>query len=113
MYQLSKLKIIQSKFFLINNRYIISYSAVFGKILGGLIFCFLCLVRKENVQFKDTYVFDFIDKNNINTEKDLKNQMIDNIIKFLNELGPGFSLVGKEYKLNTPSDEDFYIDLLM
>ena len=52
-------------------------------------------------------------KNNINTEKDLKNQMIDNIIKFLNELGPGFSLVGKEYKLNTPSDEDFYIDLLM
>lgn len=66
-----------------------------------------------NELFKDTYVFDFIDKNNINTEKDLKNQMIDNIIKFLNELGPGFSLVGKEYKLNTPSDEDFYIDLLM
>ena len=66
-----------------------------------------------NELFKDTYVFDFIDKNNLNTEKDLKNQMIDNIIKFLNELGPGFSLVGKEYKLNTPSDEDFYIDLLM
>ena len=39
--------------------------------------------------------------------------MIDNIIRFLNELGPGFSLVGKEYKLNTPSNEDFYIDLLM
>ena len=63
--------------------------------------------------FKETYVFDFIDKNNIKTEKDLKNQMIDNIIIFLNELGPGFSLVGKEYKLNTPSNEDFYIDLLM
>ena len=63
--------------------------------------------------FKETYVFDFIDKNNIKTEKDLKNQMIDNIIRFLNELGPGFSLVGKEYKLNTPSNEDFYIDLLM
>ena len=60
--------------------------------------------------FKETYVFDFIDKNNIKTEKDLKNQMIDNIIRFLNELGPGFSLVGKEYKLNTPSNEDFYIE---
>ncbi len=63
--------------------------------------------------FKDTYVFDFIDKEKIKTEKDLKNQMIDNIIKFLNELGPGFSLVGREYKLVTPSDDEFYIDLLM
>ena len=63
--------------------------------------------------FKDAYVFNFLDKENISTEKDLKNQMVDNIIKFLNELGPGFSLVGKEYKLLTPTDEEFYIDLLM
>ena len=66
-----------------------------------------------NEIFKDTYVFDFTDKNDLKTEKDLKNKMIDNIIKFLNELGPGFSLVGKEYKLTTPTDEEFYIDLLM
>ena len=66
-----------------------------------------------NELFKDTYVFDFLDKNNIKNENDLKNQMVDNIIKFLNELGPGFSLVGKEYKLVTPTDEEFYIDLLM
>ena len=39
--------------------------------------------------------------------------MIDNIIKFLNELGPGFSLVGKEYRLVTPTIEEFFIDLLM
>ena len=39
--------------------------------------------------------------------------MVDNIIKFLNELGPGFSLVGKEYKLVTPTNKEFYIDLLM
>ena len=63
--------------------------------------------------FKDTIVIDFLDKNKLKTEKDLKNQMIDNIIKFLTELGPGFSLVGKEYKLITPNEEEFYIDLLM
>ena len=51
-----------------------------------------------NELFKDTYVFDFLDKEKIKTEKDLKNQMIDNIIKFLQELGPGFTLAGKEYK---------------
>ena len=62
--------------------------------------------------FKDTYVFDFLDKNHIKTEKDLKNQMIDNIIKFLQELGRGFALVGKEYEIKI-DNESFFIDLLM
>lgn len=66
-----------------------------------------------NELFKDTYVFDFLDKEKIKTEKDLKNQMIDNIIKFLQELGPGFTLAGKEYKLTTPTGKEFFIDLLM
>ena len=43
----------------INNRYIISYSSVFGKILGGLIFCILCLIEGNNTPFKDTYIFRF------------------------------------------------------
>ena len=67
----------------------------------------------SNELFKDTYAFDFLDKNNIKNEKDLKDQMIDNIIKFLQELEPGFSLVGKEYKLVTPTNKEFFIDLLM
>ena len=66
-----------------------------------------------NELFKDTYVFNFLNKNNIKNENDLKNQLIDNIIKFLNELGPGFSLVGKEYKIVTPTNKEFFIDLLM
>ena len=66
-----------------------------------------------NEIFKDTYVFDFLDKEKIKNEKDLKKQLIDNVIKFLQELGPGFSLVGKEYKLTTPTNKEFYIDLLM
>jgi len=36
-----------------------------------------------NELFKDTYVFSFLDKENIKTEKDLKNKMIDNIIKWI------------------------------
>ncbi len=63
--------------------------------------------------FKDTYVFEFTDKNDLKTEKDLKNKMVDNIIQFLSELGPGFALAGKEYKLVTPTGKEFYIDLLM
>ena len=63
--------------------------------------------------FKDTYVYNFLDKEKIKSEKDLKNQMIDNVINLLQELGPGFALVGKEYKITTPTNKDFYIDLLM
>ncbi len=66
-----------------------------------------------NELFKDTYVFDFLDKEKIKTEKELKDQMINHIIQFLTELGPGFSLVGREYRLVTPTNKEFYIDLLM
>jgi len=63
--------------------------------------------------FKDTYVFNFLDRESIKTERDLKKKLVDNVIKFLQELGSGFSMVGKEYRIRTPSNEDFYIDLLM
>lgn len=62
---------------------------------------------------KDTLAFDFISKDEISGEKDLKNKLLDNIIVFLQELGPGFALVGKEYRLVTPTNKNFYIDLLM
>ena len=63
--------------------------------------------------FKDTYVFDFVNNDKPNTEKDLKDQMIDNIIDLLKELGPGFTLFSREYKIITPSGERYYPDLLM
>ena len=63
--------------------------------------------------FKDTLNFDFLGKVDIRDEKDLKDKLLDKIICFLQELGPGFSLVGKEYKLVTPTGKNYYIDLLM
>ena len=63
--------------------------------------------------FKDTYVFDFLESKDITTEEDFKNKLVNNILKFLQELGPDFALIGKEYKLTTPTNEHFYIDLLM
>ncbi|MBP5216696.1 MAG: DUF1016 family protein [Bacilli bacterium] len=62
---------------------------------------------------KDTLALDFIRADEIASEKDLKDRLIDNIIYFLQELGPGFALVGKEYRLPTPTGKNFYVDLLM
>ena len=66
-----------------------------------------------NTLFKDSYVFNFLDRENIKTEEDLKRGMIDHILELLEEFGKGFSLVGKEYKLITPSLKEFKIDLLL
>ena len=41
----------------INNRYLMSTSTVFGKILGGLIFCILCLMDNKNMIFEETNIF--------------------------------------------------------
>ena len=63
--------------------------------------------------FKDTLSFDFLGRLEIKDEKDLKERLLDKIVDFLQELGPGFSLVGKEFRLVTPTNKSFYIDLLM
>ena len=61
--------------------------------------------------FKDTYVFDFIDPNHIKNERELQSSLLQNISKFILELGNGFSFVSEKYKLKV--NEDFYeIDLL-
>ena len=60
---------------------------------------------------KDPYHFEFLQLNVNYSEKELKDGLMDNIIKFLLELGKGFSLVGREYRLSA-GGKDKYIDLL-
>ena len=61
--------------------------------------------------FKDTYVFDFIDIHNIKNERQLQATLLQNISKFILELGNGFSFVSEKYKLKV-NEEYFEIDLL-
>ena len=54
-------KIIPSfvKFCNINNKYIISYSTVFGKIIGGLIFSLICLLDEHNTFYQKTKIYEY------------------------------------------------------
>jgi len=63
--------------------------------------------------FKDTYVLSFLSEESTKKEIDLKNALLDNVIEFLHELGPGFALIDKEYKLIAPNGKTSFIDLLM
>lgn len=60
---------------------------------------------------KDPYCFDFIALTPKYREKELKDAMMAHIEKFLLELGQGFMLVGREYRLEVGSKEVF-TDLL-
>ena len=61
--------------------------------------------------FNSKLAIGFIDKNKIITEKDLEKELINNITKFILELGKGFAFIGNQYKLKIPNHE-YYPDLL-
>lgn len=60
---------------------------------------------------KDPYNFDFLTLHDAAVERDLENALLENIRKFLLELGVGFAFVGSQYHLEI-GGQDLYIDLL-
>ncbi len=60
---------------------------------------------------KDPYNFDFVAIREDYTERELKDALMDNITKFLMELGKGFAFVGREYLIPIDGTEE-KIDLL-
>jgi predicted nuclease of restriction endonuclease-like (RecB) superfamily len=61
--------------------------------------------------FKDEYLLDFINLNKDDSERELENQVVSNIKKFILSLGKGFSYIGNQYRL-TAGDDEFFSDLL-
>ncbi len=60
---------------------------------------------------RDPYNFDFLMIREKYDEKELKDALMDNIARFLLELGNGFAFVGREYRLEIGETENF-IDML-
>lgn len=60
---------------------------------------------------KDPYNFDFLTLTEDYKEKELEDALVDNITKFLLELGQGFAFVGRQYPIKVGSKERS-IDLL-
>lgn len=60
---------------------------------------------------KDPYVFDFLNISENFKERELENALIDNIQKFLIELGNGFAFVGKQVEMKV-GNQSFFLDLL-
>jgi len=60
---------------------------------------------------KDPYVFDFMTMTKPYVEKDIEDKLVDNVTRFLLELGKGFAFIGRQYHI-VVSENDYYLDLL-
>jgi predicted nuclease of restriction endonuclease-like (RecB) superfamily len=60
---------------------------------------------------KDPYVLDFLRVGSDANERDIEQALVDHIIRTLQELGAGFSFVGRQVHFDVDGD-DFYVDLL-
>jgi len=60
---------------------------------------------------KDPYVFDFVALAALYIERDIENQLVQHLSKFLLELGKGFAYIGRQYPLQI-GEKEYYIDLL-
>lgn len=61
---------------------------------------------------RDPYIFDFLNlPNEALLEKNIEQSLINNLQKFLLELGRGFAFVERQQRLNV-EEQDFYIDLV-
>lgn len=61
--------------------------------------------------FKNPYNFDFLNIGEEALELDVEQAMMNHVEKVLLELGQGFALLGRQFKI-TVEEEDYYIDLL-
>lgn len=61
--------------------------------------------------FKDPYLFDFLGTADPRREREVEQALVDQIQRFLLELGQGFAFVGRQVHLEVAS-HDYYLDLL-
>ncbi len=61
--------------------------------------------------FKDPYKFEFIYLSQQAKEKDLEDALVNQLTKFLLELGQHFAFLGRQYKV-TVGEKEFFFDLL-
>jgi predicted nuclease of restriction endonuclease-like (RecB) superfamily len=68
--------------------------------------------NQASLAVKDEYTFDFLNLSHEHSECELEQALIQNIRRFLTELGHNYTFVGNQYKVSV-SDKEYFIDLLL
>ncbi len=70
------------------------------------------IAAQAKLAVKDHYTFDFLALADAHEERELEAALIANVQHFLTEMGPNFTFVGSQYRLNVEGN-DYFIDLLL
>ncbi len=70
------------------------------------------LKAQASLAVKDHYTFDFLELSEAHSERDLEQALVQNLRKFLSEMGGAFTFVGNQYPLMVGGQE-YFIDLLL
>ena len=68
--------------------------------------------HQAKLAVKDEYTFDFLELGEEHSERELELALINNIRRFLIEMGGYFTFIGNQYRLEVGGDE-FFVDLLL
>jgi len=68
--------------------------------------------KQAKLAVKDEYTFDFVELSDEHSERELEIALINNIRKFLSEMGNNFSFIRNQHRVEIDGDE-FFIDLLL
>jgi predicted nuclease of restriction endonuclease-like (RecB) superfamily len=68
--------------------------------------------HQAKLAVKDEYTFDFLEMVEEHSEQELERALVDNVRKFLVEMGGYFAFMGNQYRLEIDGAE-FFIDLLL
>jgi len=68
--------------------------------------------HQAKLAVKDEYSFDFLELGEEHSEKELERALLENVRKFLIEMGGYFTFVGNQHRLEVDNQE-FFIDLLL
>lgn len=68
-------------------------------------------VNKPRDIVKDPYVLEFLNLPEVHSEKELEQRIIDNLQKFLLELGRGFTFVARQFRISLANNH-YYVDLV-
>lgn len=63
---------------------------------------------------KDPYVLEFLNmrENKDYLESDLESEIMNNLQKFILELGKGFAFIGRQYRISLEDGKNYYVDLV-
>ncbi len=68
--------------------------------------------HQAKLAVKDHYTFDFLELAEKHCEHELEQALIRNVRKFLIEMGPWFTFVGNQFRMQV-GNKEYFIDLLL